>query len=328
MANKFGKLGLVTGLNDGSSWANAWQSWQTIFDNAVAGDDVFIQGSETLSVTVDDDTNTGTTTAPIRYIGVNTDESVDPWDDVDGTFATMDGNSTAANCLLRASGLGYKHFYNIEMTNPTGAVLNYSGPALYCVFVGCRFTNGTFGLDANRGTDYSAFIQCNFSGNSSIVLWDAELTLFLMNEVIGGNDGFDSGPVGENVLLFNIFHDNVDGIQCDSATNWILFNTIDGAAFNGINMATSWNHAYFNRITNNALYGITTGANPFFTGFNAFYNNTSGETNGTGEQNLMDGRTDISMAGDGYVDRDNDNFALTDSAEFRRRALNVGSYSV
>ena len=59
------------GANDGTLWTDAWTTVQSGFDTATAGDIVYCRGTETLAAAIDVDTNAGTATSFIYFIGCN-----------------------------------------------------------------------------------------------------------------------------------------------------------------------------------------------------------------------------------------------------------------
>ena len=86
------------GSNNGSDWTNAWTDIQSAFDTCVAGDIVYCRGTQTLSVTIDVDTNSGDDTSGfIKFIGCNASGVVD------GTYFTINGNAGAYHGLTFAA---------------------------------------------------------------------------------------------------------------------------------------------------------------------------------------------------------------------------------
>lgn len=148
----------ATGNNDGggdggdpsdptqaANWTDAWTTLQSATDTAVGGDIVYCRGTETLTAPIDLDASAGTTAGGwIKYIGCNSSTGA-----VDGSRYTLDGNSTAVNCLLfYASPYGvYLWFENMVFTGATGSGVafpaNVGSPTMY---VNCvAHTNGSFG---------------------------------------------------------------------------------------------------------------------------------------------------------------------------------------
>lgn len=331
MANKFCKPALGTGLNDGSSWANAWQDFQTAKDNAVAGDDVFCQGTDTLTVTVDDDTNIGAAGNFIRWWAVNTDESATPMDDVDGTMFTLDGNSAATNCVLHTGARGFQLYVNFEFTGATGNGYDVGTTEnVGLTFWGCKFnSNGGFGFDGNGRIAAGLLLQCQFNNNTSHGAFIYDECLVLLCEAIGnGGAGFDNDGGNQGIEILCVSHNNGTFGMGQANSGRSLFNTLDGNTSHGLQadsqVVGDYGIALFNRLTNNGGYGIGAGAatDDLIHGLNAFYNNTSGEIDTLSELALGE---NTSMAADGYTARASDDFSLTSIAELRRVLTCIGA---
>lgn len=106
------------GTNSGTQ-ANPWTSIQTAFDTATAGDNVYCQGTQTISVRIDVDTNSGTDVAPIKIIGTNSS-----WVN-DGTYFVIDVNNNNSNGIYCNARSNY-WLENIEIKNVGG-----TGAAFY-----------------------------------------------------------------------------------------------------------------------------------------------------------------------------------------------------
>ncbi len=78
MANRFHDGDLTTGLNDGTTWANAWQTMADVAANAATGDRVYWQGTETRGSHLDLTFVNGTPANPIRLLGVKGGTTAEP----------------------------------------------------------------------------------------------------------------------------------------------------------------------------------------------------------------------------------------------------------
>jgi len=76
MANVLVDLDLVTGSNDGSSWANAYQTWAVIV--AAAADIVFVQGTQSTAGVISNSNIAGTFSNPVIILGVVEGTTNDP----------------------------------------------------------------------------------------------------------------------------------------------------------------------------------------------------------------------------------------------------------
>lgn len=326
MANYFVKP-TATGANNGTSWTDAWTNIQSAFDTVTSGNDVFCQGTQTLTVQIDVDTNTGTTAAPIRFFGVNTNESATPLNDVDGTLFTLDGNSASVDCLAFTSP-DYLRFTNVSCINATVNGWDFGGQ-LGLQLWGCRGNSNAGGDGFEFISEYGAsVIQCQANNNSvaGFTQYTTGAAMVLCEAISNGSSGFNPGTGG--ISIFCVSHNTTGiGITLTTGSNATYFCVSDGNSTYGITAIASTS-AYFNRLTNNTTGGMNLSAVAPSVGFNAFYNNGVKTSSAAlyALSNLPG--SDIDMASDGYVNRAADNFALTDIAEFRRRALNVGSYSV
>lgn len=145
MADVYCDMSLGTGLNDGTSWANAYQAFANLSGNISAGDDVWIKGSETITPGGTTTVNLGaSTTNPGRIIGVKSATTNEPpvqSDIIPGwrtgesrtvaNLAYQDGDAPTFNLgdtsLLRINGSVY--IYGVIFTHDGTFLWNYSGAA-------------------------------------------------------------------------------------------------------------------------------------------------------------------------------------------------------
>lgn len=331
MADRFYQSGLASGANDGTSWADAWQTLQAVLDNHVAGDHIFLDtvtnGAEVLSATADDDTVNGTASGNTQFFAVNGDQSATPEDDVDGTMAVFDANSAATFCV-QSNGFDYRHWKNCEFKNATSHGFDIVATAINCCWEGCSFNNNNgHGMDMSVNADGNVFVQCRFdnnggSGHQGIDDGHLILCQFINNSAHGC---IQLAAAGHSTAVLCLAHNNTtDGFVIDEE-DFVILCTSDGNGRSGIgNFGTVNNAASFlNRLTNNTGYGIGGfGSSRMCIGMNAFRNNTGGES--TGSASLIDIGQNVTLTADGYEDIGSDNFSLNDSSEARRDSFNIG----
>ena len=249
-------------------------------------------------------TKTGTEASPIEIIGVN-------------TSGTEDGTRYKIDQLLYLNNAEWVELRNFEVENESlYSGIWEDGAAANCSVVGCKVVNpNADGIRKRSGTVEHCTVVSAVTGIISSQIYTARYNYVAdcsSDGIVGGNS---------TELEGNVIH-NCGGVGIDSngSYTWASRNTIDGCTSHGIDFAASDAYAHDNRLTNNGGYGINeSGSNGVRGARNAFYNNTSGETNGT-----YNSRDDITLTGDGYTDRANDDFTLTSSAEARRTTIHAG----
>ena len=314
------------GANNGTTRADAWLSIQTAFDTATAGDFVYCIGTQTLTAVLDIDTQIGTIGSYIVFKGINTDGSVDPEDDVDGTQFIIDGNSYGGDNIDVTGTRSFYQFVNIASINSTAYGMDINGAMVSCIFRGCSFDNNLVGMDMGTTTNGTSFMQCSFDSNGSNGISNIEASLFDCCQAIGNTtSGFLRQGFGGLSCWHNTIAHNNGSYGISMEGDYVINCVLDGNV-SGIAAGATYGHVIYSRLTNNSAYGITSllSTDGLNEARNAFYNNTSGEF---GIGNFQNMGVDISMAGDGYVNRAGDNFSLTDSAEGRREAVLIGAWS-
>lgn len=330
------------GTNDGTSWTNAWTSFQTAADTAVAGDVVYCRGSQTLSARIDIDTQTGSNAAGfIKFIGCNASGNVD------GTRFVLNGNSGGYHIVNIAASIALIWWENIEVKN-TGAG-SYAG---FCfadsdanghVFINCCANNcGENGWEGWR-SKYALFIRCvsysNTGGGYRPSISDKYICCCARDNT--GSGMLDS--VGETVIGC-IFHGNQDdGVHIGGLYGGVLFNCVmDGNADVGVHCARADNWAPFIigcRITNQSGsgdIGIDANNDPAVIGYCYFENNDGDNIQnvtlyqfiplegGSSTSNIEDA---ASVTTYGYVDPTNHDFStnydVTDPDNIRRKAITI-----
>ena len=327
----------ASGNNDGTSTANAWQTFQRAIDGTggtkpVAGDIIYgrsTAGVETIDATTSangaDFTNANSGSAAAGHIRcVGCDASWTP--NAAQCEIQGDGGDKPAHLLNCTTGADYWAFENFTFTgsNITGDIIYVATSAAeYWRYQQCIFQNG-----AARGTNtnlhrYTWFEQCQWINNTTIGAYLPGVEAYFDRCVIKGNGGTGIYASGGNVIEGCVIHDNAgDGIYGSTNLLWILNNVIDGNTSDGIALlaARVGHHIYGNTITNNGAYGIVHGTDltgqdksaNVFEDWNIFYLNTSGHRSNinAGPNSL----TAASAAEVGYADRANDDFNRTNAS--------------
>lgn len=324
----------ATGLNDGSSWENAFTSLQTPATTAVASDIVYCRGTQQLSTGILLQASGHTISGLINFIGCNA-SGVD-----DGTRFVLDGNSVATNCLLSDGG-SYSRFANFEIKGATAnGVDDATSDSFTVTFINCKFhSNGGIGFDGASWVNANFFkcvfinngshgCQCNYSGTGKYLFCS-----FLDNTGYGYYQYINVAYIC--VFIGCIFSGNSTGASLDYG-GWVMFNCIfDGNVAHGINSDFSGCYRgtllVGNRITNNGSYGIYDSTIGYFVGtaaFNFFDGNTNGAVNGyvkLDEGSFIENgvNTNLLTGTQGYVNAENGDYNLTADATMRRVAVTL-----
>lgn len=140
-----------------------------------------------------------------------------------------------------------------------------------------------------------------------------------------GNWIHDNGSSGigcsrdDNSFFFNLITNNAGSGIADTVGAYgiddghFIGNTIHGNTSHGIALGVGTPAAFLNNlITNNGGYGITGTGALFFSGYNAFYSNTSGDINST--VSTVNDTTRVTLTADPYIDAANDDYTLNTTA--------------
>jgi len=331
----------ASGDNDGTTWANAWQTLQRAVDGTdgtqpIAGDTVYCRGTETLGVTCDFDGTEGTEADGfIKYVGCAADGTVD------GTRYAMDGDSTAVNCILLA-GKDYIWWENFEFYGATGAgwdrtSANWAGH----VFINCiSHDNGGDGFDLYYGsnTPINTFIRCQSYSNTSG--WGASYrnAVFILCEAKDNSlDGFEGTMTsGPDIYIGCLAHNNGNGTNghgFDSGTYAVYFNCVsDENDDNGIDLQGGVASVIGCRLTDNGKgdssgYGLALPASKLAVyGWNFLLNNATAATSGAGLTPIPyndDADTNETAGTEGYTDAAADDYNLTAAATLRSTAIEI-----
>ena len=284
------------GTSEGAG--NAWQTIQHAADNAnTAGDIVYVKntGSNyTFAAVCDLDTNSGSATSPISFIGYTTtpgDNGRPTIVQTGGINHLFNGNAdylVFKNFIMNATGVGYDVMYMSGSTN--------------CNYENVKFYNGArYGLQIDSG-HYTKLLRCEFDtcANTAIYGDAVDYTHIFGNYIHDCGVGIHLDNF--NCIGFNILYNNSNfAIQVDYACQ-IFNNTIDAGTAGivdgvKIDADTVGAISFFNNIVANfdtaGKYGVIadTAIGIAYCDYNAWYNNdtdTSGITKGANAVTLTE----------------------------------------
>ena len=332
------------GTNDGTSWTNAWTSFQSAADTAVAGDIVYCRGTQTLAAQVDFDTNSGTNEGGyIKFIGCNSGGTVD------GTRFILDCNSAGIHGIV-ATNIGLIWLENIEVKNTGGSGKSgfyYLTPYAYgWVFINCcANTCSNDGFFLTTESQYFFLFRCvaySCLGNGFSVSSLGSLIMLCVSRD-NGIDGFNSAAGLLDTYIGCIAHNNT-ATGFNLKGRCLTLNCVsDSNGSKGI-LAVANTSLYptliaiANRITNHVgegKIGLDCTSEIVLTGFNYFENNDGDNIQnatlhyfiplegGSATSNLED----LINTNTGYVDPTNHDFSTgyTDSGDpdLRRTAITL-----
>jgi len=282
----------------GTSFATAWQTTQFALDTAsTAGDEIRLcaESSETITVQIDDDTNSGTSIVKILVRGMDGSNGTTP-----AVYTITTGTSISALLNITTT-TNYKEFRDIvfdaNATATSAATMPTASTLTGRRFIRCRFTDATadgfLAGNANGETTGVFYFACEFDAN--------------------GSDGYASAAANDGAATFKgcTFHDNTAHgmnmldfapriISCDFYDNTldgILFSGADNAHVefclfqandsDGISYNASTEHQIIlnNTFVSSGAYGQNFASGndeSAYNDYNHYYNNTSGETNASG----------------------------------------------
>lgn len=252
----------AAGTNDGTSWTNAWQTLQRAIDGTGgtkpnAGDVVLCRGTETVTVMIDSDGNSGTGAGGfVTFRGVNS-SGVD-----DGTRYVLDSTGTLTGIINLSADLVM--FENMELRDNTGhgfRVAAYSA----CdnnTFINCYAHDNTgSGFDNNvqNGMRYAKFIRCRFESNGAAGAAKVADSVFIHCAFKGNTgNGIDTGSfghIGIMIIECQVTGNGGKGIDILSGTGpfSVIYQTVvDGNTGDGIENNTCI-PIYGCRVTENAI---------------------------------------------------------------------------
>lgn len=317
--NKWCLPGLTTGLNDGSSFANAWQSFAAMEAGRGPGDIVGVPYGTYLG-NILELTATGTYDNVSKIVACDIDGSALTLDDIltNDKRVRIDGESSLTNCVT-ANGASYTHLVGFRWVNATShgcyfitaistgflmagcAASSCGGRAVLgsvyfqnSAIMLCDFENCDIGVDVHQGTTVCFNIIRNCpSGGVRVYRW----VLIKYNIVIN---------CGQSTTHHAIYVSN--------SVSTIIGNTLYNCV-NGLRFIADYHNVLLNRFigtTNEAIKLDLYARNGIHFQCNAFYNNGSNYT--IDEGGKYDIRfNDILMTETGLVDPENGNF-MSDQA--------------
>lgn len=327
----------ATGANDGSSWTDAWTDVQTAFNTVTAGNTCYCRGTQTLTATIDVDTQTGSDSAGfIKFVGCNASGNVD------GTRFVLNGNSYVVNCINIVNVSDYYYLQNFEFKNATSSnFFSNSHSSNYWVVENClSHSSGLHGFNISRLL-YSIFIGCiarDNTGDGFNVGIASVDGLFFCSAFDNGVDGYKISRVVITLGCLSFNNGQVGFNDVGNAFGQTMFSCVsNNNGHSGIKLSTSGRVAVVLgcRSTNHTSLvagrgmGLDGNAKYVFEGFNYFENNENGNVeNLTLGRHYIDARgrstntsqEDQSNTNQGYMDltAGSENFNLRDDATLRR----------
>ena len=250
----------ATGLNDGTSWTDAWVSIASYWTAAVAGDTCKARGTQTLAATLGAPANSGTTNLPIFVIGCNASGVAD------GTQFVLDGNNAAVN-IFSVAGKTAWYFENVTAKRATGlcvlsgttslitfvnsklilnggnALSNGAGSTQGYLCIKTQLNNNLAGLGGGAGIQgTNSFIFSELSYNTTFGATSSASYSFYNKSLVIKNGTFGMTHSG------TVYRGTIDGC------------TIHGNGSTGVSEGTGWMMILLSRITGNVTSGITWGA--------------------------------------------------------------------
>jgi len=231
------------GLDNGSSWANAWNDLQAAIDKPLAAGDVVLcysngdTNKESPGATIDFDGTSGSNSSGgyIKFIGCSTNSGDGS---PDGTKYVLDGGGILSPLVYMTS--DYLWIENFRFTNASGdgVAAAVGSNADRWVWINCEFDNhGDCGWTCTGDTaDYHLFVGCQFysntthgCGSSAQYAWVVNCTFYQ-----NGNHGYLAGNMYSN-LFRCAFYDNADGLINASMSAW---SYVDSCVFDGTNQSS------------------------------------------------------------------------------------------
>lgn len=316
----------ASGTNDGTSWTDAWTDFQSALDTAVAGDTVYMRGTQTLTAVLDVDTNNGSAGSWIKFIGCNAAGVAD------GTRFVLDGDNAVANCIRFAATFGaFTWWENIEGKNASSHGIQFLSNA-GAIQQWENFVSrdnggwGFYGYYCNNSsfTDTLRISRSQFINNTQGGLYRPFYGLELDSCVVknNGGNGVETGDSGTLNVVSNCISHNNSGVGILVRGEGTVRNCVVDGNTTGIQVAKGCTVSCC-RITNNTT-GLVAASADYQTIYDhcVFYNNTTNITGNATPVKIDGVDTNVtSGATEGYTDRANDNFNLTSTATLRRQEV-------
>lgn len=230
MADRYLDMDLTTGLNDGTSWANAWNNFSDFATNAASGDDVYTKGSQVNGGHTGYSIANGTVGNPIKIWGVKLATVAEPpvQSDLIPGLRTGDANpaytQTGANLppslsggpggwrlnITKAVGL-YLYGFKFEATWDTSIIGGVSGNNVNIIFEESILgINGTgklmkFGEPDDLSTTAIKLITCDFLNDTAGFSFE-KVNLEIFGGKISGafKNGNFKCPTSANVKMVGV----------------------------------------------------------------------------------------------------------------------------
>jgi len=312
---------LATGLNNGTSWENAWQGeagLQTGLDTVAADEILYGRNDVTLTGTIDIDQHSGSAGSPIRVIGCAADGSED------GTPWKIDGNDAAAHCLA-INAMDHWAVENLELTGSTGDVIDVTGNADFWRFQRVDLhDSGGNGIGGSGYLRHAVLALCRSYGHSS----GSAFNRTAYGGRFVGCLAYDNGVYGillnqyDEAALCAAWNNTNDNYVSVGTVASLLLCVGDGSGAVGMDLGGSLDLVAFCRLTNNTGVGLDVNG----TGvdlFNAILGNGSA-TAGTLLHEDKGATTRITSGEAGYKDIANGLFELILGAAGFRREVDLG----
>jgi len=309
------------GADDGSTKINAWQTLQKAADTATAGDTVLCRHTdtpdETLAATIDFDTNAGTGTSRINFVGVNTS-----WVE-DGTQYVLDANSSALRCIY-INAKSYITMKNFECMNTTGDGVQGTATSVGVVLENLYIHDcAVYCLDI-YGLAESLVIRCRM--NDSLRGWNRTGGYYHIACEMIGNSQQGCASIKADTLIGCIIADNtLEGLDQYGGGHFdmqCVWDNNGGPGGIDVRQNSSFGWSFSGRFTNNTGFGIAQNTNTgWIENYNIFYGN-NGELGGSvlpGLQSRGDEAEHVfdDVTQDGYVDDGNDDYNIAEGQLYR-----------
>jgi len=312
------------GSNDSpyETWEKAATNLQTVADLAVSGEIVYCRGTQTLTASIDIDSNSGA-----KFIGCNAGGTID------GTKFVLDGNSAATYCISGGADITLILLENIECKNATSHGVNLVNTnASWQVFNCDIHNNAGDGIQAGN-CDYTVLVRCQIHDNTSDGVYVPGWVpiLFFCAIYNNGAYGFYQTVARGAVFVGCVFHDTADNYHHVRSLAFTVHNCVfdgtDSTGCTGIYTTASIGVIVGNRFTNLGK-GIDFNDVYMAYGWNLFHDNTTDILDGTLARPIpYDSDTDTNEidpdADDGYNDVASNDFNIKADRTLRRTAIDL-----
>ena len=314
------------GLHDGSSWANAFDKdeVQTYLNASAAAGDNFYFAEGTYSYFALSGTDkSGTSTAPISFIGVKTGTTNEPPLPSDWAYGTARPLISLSSSQYYRLGFNYGTCKNIRFEGDRTSHIAYANS--YLIVYNCDFTNINSASSNARclaiygyGLDLHV-ASCTFNSYNGWALAGGSRTMVTTCVFNLNTNG--SGAYGDSGLeVFNcIFNKGIGGIgfngSGNSAINCNFYSLTNGIYINTQSLMMIFNNDFSS--CTNAIIANKSGVidKSIYFDYNNFYNNTNDMTwdNGSSEDNSAKGPHTTSND-PGYVNAASGDFTLSSTS--------------